>query len=258
MGEFVDMNADSDEGSVDVGAFCRAVETHLTRVNGGHLMRIVGPGFEVVRRWATDGMPLSVVFRGIDVKAMRHHAGTSRRPLRIEFCEDDVRAEFDAWRRAVGVAAGEMPAPEAAPGGAASTPEDDAATAGPAAARRAATKDLDRAIERLSRAAGRVDWPDALRAAVSARLMALTEIREAARGARGDARVAVLARVAEGDAAFGAALRASAPADAVGDARREASRDLAAYRGRLAPAAWEQAVDLAADRLLRTRLGLPT
>jgi hypothetical protein len=252
MAEIDDVTTEAGDGRVDLGAFCRAVETHLTRVNGGHLVRIVGPGFEVVRRWAADGMPLSVVFRGIDLKAMRHHAGMSRRPLRIEFCDDDVRAEFEAWRRAVGIASGSSEthiAPEPA------APETSAESA---ASRRAVGKDLDRAIDRLSRAAGRIDWPEALREAVSARLSALTEIREAAKGARGDARAAVLARIADGEAAFGATLRATAPAEIVADARREAANDLASYRGRLAPAAWEQAVDLAADRLVRTRLGLPT
>ena len=206
-------------------------------------------------------MPLSVVVRGIDLKAARHQAGTSRRALRIEFCEDDVRALFEDWRRAVGVGGADS-------GSASASGSEDAGSTEPTAAvasgaegadsRRLVTKDLDRAIERLARAIGRLDWPDALREAVSSRLEALTSIRDAARGSRGDARAVVLARVADGDTAFGAALRATAPAEVVADARQEAARDLAAYRGRLSPAAWEQAVESAADRLLRGRLGLPT
>ena len=42
----------------DVGAYCRAVEAHLTQVNGGHLVRIVGPSFDLVRRWAAEDVPL--------------------------------------------------------------------------------------------------------------------------------------------------------------------------------------------------------
>ena len=95
--------AESRGVGVDVGDYCRQVEDHLTRVNAGHLVRIVGPGFELVRQWAEEGMPLSVVFRGIDLRAERHRAGKSRRPLRIEFCEADVRDLFDGWRRAVGL-----------------------------------------------------------------------------------------------------------------------------------------------------------
>jgi hypothetical protein len=250
--DFVAAPSGAGDIAGDVGAYCRAVEAHLTRTNGGHLVRIVGPGFEMVRGWATDGVPLSVVCRGIELKAARHHAGAGRRrPLRIEFCEDDVRVVFDEWRRAVGLA----PAAEESP-----TVAADVAPAGEpgGAARRAATKELDRAIDRLARASGRLDWPDGLREVVSARLAALTGIRDGARGVRGEARAAMLARVAEGDAGFGAAIRASAPADVVADVRAEAVRELAAYRGRLAPAAWAQAIDLTADRLLRSRLGLPT
>jgi hypothetical protein len=237
---------------IDVGAYCRAVETHLTQVNGGHLVRIVGPGFELVRRWAVDGVPLSVVFRGIDTKAARHRAGAARRPLRIEFCDEDVRDLFEDWRRAIGVA-------PAARGVATSASADDEAGVEPAsAARRTATRDLDRAIDRLSRAAGRLDWPDALRVVLGARLEALTAIRADLRGARGEARTTILARAAEGDRAFAAELRAAAPAVAVADARAEAERELASYRARLSPAAWLQAVDVTSDRLLRHRLGLPT
>jgi hypothetical protein len=53
----------------DLGEYCRRVEDHLTRVNAGHLVRIVGPGFALVRQWADAGVPLSVVYRGIDLKA---------------------------------------------------------------------------------------------------------------------------------------------------------------------------------------------
>jgi hypothetical protein len=238
---------------LDVGAYCRAVETHLTQVNGGHLVRIVGPGFELVRRWAVDGVPLSVAFRGIDTKAARHRAGAARRPLRIEFCDDDVRDLFDDWRRAIGVA-------PAARGGLAPTAsaDDQAGVERASADRRTATRDLDRAIDRLSRAAGHLDWPEALRVVLGARLEALTAIRADLRSARGDARATLLARAAEGDRAFAAELRAAAPAAAVADARAEAERELASYRARLSPAAWLQAVDVTSDRLLRHRLGLPT
>src|SRR5262249_17394442 len=98
----------------DVGDYCRQVEQHLTRVNGGHLVRVVGPGFDRVRRWAEEGIPLTVVFRGIELKAERHRLGVSRRPLRIEFCDADVRETFDNWRRSIGVAAiesGDVPEP---------------------------------------------------------------------------------------------------------------------------------------------------
>ena len=88
----------------DIGAFCRAVEAHLCRVNGGHLVRIVGPAFELVAGWAKEGMPLRIVLHGVDRTVARLTAkGPRRRPVRIEFCEADVRDAADQWRRAVGV-----------------------------------------------------------------------------------------------------------------------------------------------------------
>ena len=89
-------NAGTD--GLDVGEYCREVEAYLTRVNEGHLIRLVGPGFEMVRRWALDGIPLSVVRQGIDMKSERHKAGRSTRPLRLEFCEGDVQAVYADWK----------------------------------------------------------------------------------------------------------------------------------------------------------------
>ncbi len=84
--------------------YCRAIEAHLTRKNDGHLIRIVGPAFELVRGWAEQGIPFKVAVYGIDRAFERYYAkGARRRPLRIEFCKDDVLDAFDQWRRAVGV-----------------------------------------------------------------------------------------------------------------------------------------------------------
>jgi hypothetical protein len=86
----------------DIGEYCRGVEAHLARVNAGQIVRIAGTSFELVRGWALEGIPLAIVYRGIEQKAERHRAGRSKRPLRLEFCEHDVRALYDDWRRAVG------------------------------------------------------------------------------------------------------------------------------------------------------------
>src|SRR5262245_21709060 len=72
-------------------------------------MRIVGPEFDQVSGWAGRGVPLNVVYRGVDRYFERYYAkGPRRRPVRIGFCEADVLDAFDEWRRAVGIAA---PAP---------------------------------------------------------------------------------------------------------------------------------------------------
>jgi hypothetical protein len=227
-------------GSDAVAQYCRDVEHYLTKVNGGHLVRIVGTGFDLVRGWAEAGVPLSVVFRAIDLKAERHREGHAARPLRIEFCDSDVRAIFDQWRRAVGVPRADEPAAEEA-----------------SSKRPSLTKQIDRALERLSRLAGRLDLPPPLQEAVSDTLQALAEIREVAKGARGEAREAIAARVAPIDAALIHAARAAAPPAVVTALSSQAAAELAAFRDRLDDHAWQQAIDVTIDRLLRDHYGLP-
>ena len=235
----------------DVGEYCREIEAHLTRVNGGHLVRIVGPGFALVREWYQDGIPLSVVLRGVDAKAARHEAGASRRPLRIEFCAGDVRHVFDGWRRAVGLSA--------APDGNASTVDaGDAADAAEERRRPSLPKHLDRAIDRLSRAAGRVEWPESLREAAARLLGELTALRAESAHTRGAARAALGERLAALDADLLTAVRSAATADAQRRAREEAEQELEAFRARLPAGQWERSIGASVDRLLRDQLGLPT
>jgi hypothetical protein len=237
----------------DLGGYCRRVEDHLTRANGGHLVRIVGAGFALVRQWAVDGVPLSVVCRGIDLKAERHRLGRARRPLRIEFCRDDVQAVFEHWQRAVGVSA-----VRSADRAGSSAAGPDQPPAAPVSERRASLgKQLDRIIERLSRVAGRMDLPAGVIDAVARALADLAVVREEARRAKGENRTALVARAAAVDGTLIEAVR-----HAVGDEwvalRLEAQVELSAYRHRLAPDLWALSVDAGAMHLLRARYGLPT
>lgn len=234
---------------IDVGDYCRQVEDHLTRVNGGHLVRVVGPAFDLVRRWAESGVPLSVVFRGIERKAERRALGRPGRPLRLEFCDGDVTAIFDAWRRAIGVGG----AVTGADAGDAEKPGSDGPTRKPSVG-----KHLDRAINRLSRAMGRVDWPDTLRDDADRVLAAVAGIRDEARAARGAARDGLTERLQTLDAELSAAAADAAPAALVAEVTADAERDLAPFRGRLAGDAWRRSLGVTIDRLLRDRFGLPT
>jgi hypothetical protein len=237
-----------NQATIDVGAYCRQVEDYLTRGNAGHLVRIVGPGFEIVRSWAEEGIPLSVVFRGIDMKLERHRAGHATRPLRVEFCESDVRDVYDRWRRAVGLGAVARP-------GATDTAMSDGGE--DERKRPSLSKQLDRAVERLSRAAGRLDVPEAVRESIGGLLTELTALRDAAKKARGDARDAIAAKLGPLDAELRDVARRSAPADLMTTLEREARQDLAAFRDRLPADRWQQAIDATVDRLLRDRWGLP-
>lgn len=241
------MNRDADAPGrdperVDVGQYCRDVERHLTQVNGGHLVRIVGPAFDLVRRWAEDGVPLSVVYQAIDARADRHRSGSSRRPLRVEFCEADVRESYERWRRAVGVAP--------------SAPVDGA----PVAASRvpSLTRHLERVADRLQRVLGAVDLPAAFRDRLDATLAEVLALRDQARRTRGASRSPLIARLGPLDHDVVAAARDAAPADLADRLRREAEADLAPFRDRLVGDVWRQAVDVTVDRLVRDHFRLPT
>ena len=113
----VGVNADpAAEHDEDAGAYCRAIEAHLCRKNDGHLIRISGPAFDLVRGWAEQGIPLRVATSGIDRTFERYYAkGPRRRPVHITFCEADVLEAFDAWRRATGVVTARHTAVRSAP-----------------------------------------------------------------------------------------------------------------------------------------------
>jgi hypothetical protein len=233
----------NSEGNIDVGDFCRRVEEHLSRVNQGHLVRIVGTGFELVRQWAVDGVPFSVVCRAIDMKAERHRAGRSTRPLRIEFCDADVRALFQDWKRAVGIVGPVATASE--------EPIDDAR-------RPSLSKHLDRVIVSLTRAAGRLELSATLRDGLGRILEGIVELRETTRGRRGVSRASVVASLAQWDGDLLAVVKASVPPGDLAAIRGEALNELQAYRARMPEQIWERSLDAATGRLLRERLNLPT
>jgi hypothetical protein len=234
-------------GASDLGEYCRAVEAHLARVNEGQIVRIVGVAFDLVRAWALAGVPLSVVRFGIDRKAERHRTGASRRPLRLEFCEADVRAAYDAWRRAVGV------------GGSSLAPADGVdGEPGPARRPPSLSRQVARATERTVRAAGRLDTPETLREALTRVLESLVVLHERARHARGEARTAIAQDLVALDRAIVQAAREAAAGEPLDHLRAQAADELESYRARMTSDAWQRSLDASLDRLLRERYGLPT
>ena len=63
---------------MDVGSYCRQVESYLCRRNEGHLIRLVGPAFELVCRWADLDIPLRLVFAAIDRAPSRYPSAWPR------------------------------------------------------------------------------------------------------------------------------------------------------------------------------------
>ena len=217
--------------------YCREVESYLCKKNAGHLVRIVGPAFEQVKGWAAQGIPLKIVFRGIDSTCDRHNAKPGRRrPLRIEFCEADILKAFDDWRRATGTA----------------EPADE-----PASSRKEPlAAHIERAVSRLLtvRTSAR---HDRLAGVIAETVAALDELVSNARQARGEERAALIARLAELDAALISVARDHVDAETAAALRREVEADLAPFAPRMAGDARARAFSLAFDKLVREAVGLP-
>lgn len=233
---------------VDPDSYCRSVETYLCRKNNGQLIRIVGPAFDLVRGWAERGVPLSVVFRGIDHRIDRlEHADRRhrrRRPIRIEFCEDDVLDVFDEWRRAVGVRAEQV-----TPGDSGEDDDGGRRTSLPA--------HLQRVIARLTLLRAGTEETPADHAFVDGVVRELDLMLGEARGLRGDRRAAALLRLAELDAELGRWAEGRCSPQVLAELRKEAERDLASFRERMSEDAYRRSLDASVMRLVRERAGVP-
>lgn len=223
---------------MDPAEYCRQIETYLCRKNEGHLIRIVGPAFEQVTGWAAQGVPLAVALKGIDQYCERYYAkGPRRRPVRIEFCEADILTLFDDWRRAVGVTAQE-------PG------------SGPPAKADSLPAHLDRVIARLTTLRGR-NPSQAFDARIEAAVRDVDGMRAPAKHARGEARAAIVARLADIDRALIDAARAALGDVRSAELKAAAELEVAPFAARMPADARTRAVDAACDRLLRDAAGLP-
>jgi hypothetical protein len=218
----------ADDGSpVDIADYCRRIETYLCQKNEGHLIRIVGPSFDLVSCWAVEGIPLKI--------------GPRRRPVRIDFCAADVRDAFDDWRRATGVTAAQ---------------EEEGAEDAPVRRTPSLTDHLTRVIARLTdvRVAGILgEDADVLIDRLSAEL---TRAKASPRGLRGEAREAMRTRLETEDQALLALARASL-GSSLDELRQAAEAELEPFLAQLAPEALARARELATARLIRERCRLP-
>jgi hypothetical protein len=229
----------------DPGSFCREVEAYLCKKNDGHLVRIVGPAFEQVTSWSTRGIPIRIVFRGIDRYFERYYAkGPRRRPARIEFCEADVLDLFDEWKRAVGV------------GAAALESESQEEAVGAGRKRGTLAAHLERVVARVTTLRGGEERR--LDAALDELVRELDVARGGAKGLRGDARESLLARLRTLDVDLLRTARASCDAAVLQRLEVEADRQLAPFRDRMREGVYGQSRQACIDRLIREHLRLPT
>ena len=243
---------------MDAAAYCRAIETYLCRKNDGHLIRVVGPSFEIVSRWARQGVPLKIAYAGIDRHFERYYrTGPRRRPVKIDFCEADVLDVFDEWRRAIGLVAR-------------SAIDNQSATEDPALQNQSAIRNprsamhlslpshLERALTRLSSARARGALGDGFDALIDRVAAELDAARSSAAAIRGESRRALVERLAAVDADLLRAARELLDEPGRAALAREADEELAAFRASMAADAFARAREAAIDRLVRERFGLPT
>ena len=235
----------------DRESYCREVEAYLCRKNDGHLIRIVGPAFEQVCGWSTRGIPLKVVYRGIDRYVERYYAkGPRRRPVRIEFCEADILDVFDEWRRAVGVGATSGLA-EAA--GAEATGAD--LLAGERKGQ-SLPSHLDRVVARLTALRGGEDR--SLDGTFDDIVRELDAARAGSKGLRGERRDQLLERLRALDRRLVDAARAGCDAQTLQRLAVEADEQLAPFRPRMPADVYAQSRAACIDRLIREHARLPT
>ena len=225
--------------------YCREIESYLCRKNGGHLIRIVGPAFETVCQWSAQGVPLKIVLRGIDRCVDRTNAkGGRRRPLRIEFCEADVLAAFDDWRRALGVSAAKV------------AESGESFDDGASARKGSLPAHIARSVARLL--AVKSEPPDpAFDETISRTIRELDALAAATKNARGEARDKAIEQLSALDAVVIDAARTRIDPSAAAALQREADAELEAFARRMPAEARAHARQLAFERLLRESLNLP-
>lgn len=227
----------------DPAEYARQVERHLCQRNHGHLVRVVGPAFELVSGWAAAGVPLKVAFQGIDRCCARLEArGPRRRPVRIEFCEADVLDAFDDWRRAVGVSA-------TTPGG---------NSEGPAGRKPTLAAHVERVIARLANVRGPGTSTAFLHRHLEDAIRELEGLAASAVRARGEARAAIIGRLARMDDELMTTVIGQLDGTRARQLRAEAGEELAGFGSRMPSDARAKAVEAAFVRLVRESTGLPT
>lgn len=224
---------------METGAYCREVESYLCRKNSGHLIRIVGPSFELVCGWAERKIPVRVVCAAIDRAVDRYRAKNQRRrTVSIEFCEADVLDLFDEWRRAVGVRAKRETENRQQP-------------------RLSLASHIVRVRERLKDWLEKGDFEEPISKHVRVLIDELEELRKEARTARGNARDRLLQILVEMDRKLAVVLYEASDRRLCQKFRSEAIHELEPFRQRMPPIVYQQALSSVIDRLLSDHYRLP-
>jgi hypothetical protein len=232
-------------GTQPIDEYCREIEAYLCQKNDGHLIRVVGPSFEVVSGWAEQGVPLKVALAGIDRYFERYYRkGPRRRPVKIDFCDADVLDVFDDWRRAVGVPS--------------TSASSDISNLHSAISNNVSLPaHLERVVLRLTSARAGGSLGDEFDALIDRAAAELDAARAKSGGLRGQARQALLDRLAALDVELIQQARAALDESTRAALLREAESELAGFRAGMTTDAFARARQAAMDRLVRERVKLP-
>jgi hypothetical protein len=245
--------------------YCREIETYLCRKNDGHLIRVVGPSFELVSGWAAQGVPLKVACSGIDRYFERYYRkGPRRRPVKIDFCEADILDVFDEWRRAVGLTQSAVVSRQSSAGSDQSFDSSDHQTSGGSrqsavgSRRQSLPEHLERVVLRLTSARARDSLGAEFDVLIDRVAAELDAARASAGGLRGRARQALVERLSALDAELLQQARRALDGAATASLARDADEELAGFRSGMTAEAFARAREAAMDRLVRERFVLPT
>jgi hypothetical protein len=243
--------------------YCREIEAHLCRKNDGHLIRVVGPSFELVSGWAAQGVPLKVACSGIDRYFERYYRkGPRRRPVKIDFCEADILDVFDEWRRAVGLTQSSIVSRQSSVGSHQSSDSSHQSGGSRQSAvvsrRQSLPEHLERVVLRLTSARARDSLGAEFDLLIDRVAAELDAARASAGGLRGHARQALVDRLSALDAELLQQARRALDGAATASLARDADEELAGFRSGMTAEAFARAREAAVDRLVRERFVLPT
>ena len=218
-----------DTYSMHVGHTETAVVTGKPLELGGSLGRreATGRGVMICAREAAK-------HAGFDRYFERYYRkGPRRRPVKIDFCEADILDVFDEWRKAIGATSDKPKGP--------SLPAH-----------------LERVLLKLTAARAGGKLGDEFDAIIDRVSRELDTARASAGGVRGEARQALLARLASLDAELLDGARAALAESEFAAMTKDAADEIESFRERMTAEAFARAKDGALSRLIRARFGLPT
>jgi hypothetical protein len=234
------------------------IEDAFVRRRGKHLL-VSSLDWSLMESWKAAGVPLHVVLRGIERAFDSYESRPRNRSVKsLFYCQEEVEAQFAEWlesRRGAGATATE--AGDAVVDDKGEAADENRGLPFPRAVIAAHLADSRAALRRAHEERRERAGEDALSEALARAAARLEELAsDFGRAARPDAEL-LEGSLADLEALLDRALRASLPADVIGEKRAEAEGQLRQYRSRMERATYEQTLDNLLAKALRESAGVP-